>query len=475
MSLRNRLILTTLLVSSILSFITVLIFVFISKHHIEENAHRVYNAVARTFSFAQKVTAKSADEVIIELTDCRVRRANTYMMLTERGVFVGRVEDCRFYGAPLSEVIDFIVGVNELKWFIVYDRYILERLSEEKPEFFDRFINDRYVVNDFVVEGEYKPEILREVYSSTGYKLVNRMKTLIMDFPLVVENSVPVGRVVFVKDFSQILKDTLFTSVIFLVYTLILVVVLSSILFVLFNRLVRDITMLKNMAYKFKELDFSDIPKLSEQVRKDRTRDELFTLKSSVLNMAQELEAYIKELEKKKEKFEELAYTDPLTGLNNRRFFMENARTIIDLSKRYREPLSLLMMDIDNFKSINDNYGHDVGDLVLKKLAEVIRKNVRTSDIPARFGGEEFVVLLPRTDEKGALMVAERIRNEFRNSSVKVDGKDVWTSVSIGLSVLSEEDNIDSLIKKADEALYQAKRSGKDRVVIYREEDQGQG
>ncbi|WP_457601190.1 GGDEF domain-containing protein [Hydrogenivirga sp.] len=476
MSLRNRLILTTFAVSFVLSLITILIFALTAKHHLEENVQRVYKGVARTFTFVQKATAKSADDVLIELPECRVRKANTYIMLTERGLLIGRVEDCRFYGTDFRSIPEFTASVNELRWFIVYDRQVLERLSEGKPEFFDKFIGNRVVLNDFVVEGDYDPKIIREIYNSTGYKLTDRFRTLIMDFPVVVENSIPVGRVVFVKDFSSILKDVLFTPVIFLGYTLVLVVVLSSLLFLLFNRLVRDITMLKTMAYKFKELDFSDIPKLNEHVRKDKHRDELFSLKMSVLTMAQELEEYINQLKGDKEKFEELAYTDPLTGLNNRRFFMEKAKTIIDLSKRYGEPVALLMMDIDNFKRINDNYGHDVGDLVLKKLAEVINASIRSSDIPARFGGEEFVVLLPKTDEKGALMVAERIRNGFRNSSVQVNGKEVWTSVSIGLAMLEEDDDIDTLIKKADEALYEAKRSGKDRVVVFkhREEDQEQ-
>ncbi len=475
MSLRNRLILTIFTVSSLLLLITVLTFFFIAKHHIDRNIETTYKSVVRSFTFIQRAIARGADDTIIEFHDCRVKRANTYITLTEKGLVIGRVEDCRFYGTSFLKAVDFTAKVNELSWFIVYDRDILERLSEKKPEFFDRFINHRVVVGSFVVEGNYDASILREVQKPTGYKLVNRFRTLVIDVPIVIDNSIPVGRVVFVKDFSKTLKDILSTLTIFLVYTFILVVTLSVILYVLFNRLVRDITMLKDMAYKFKELDFSDIPKLNEHIRKDRTRDELFTLKRSVLTMAQELEEYINQLKSEKEKFEELAYTDPLTGLNNRRFFIENAKTIIDLSRRYGEPVSLLLLDVDNFKRINDEYGHDVGDLVLKKLAEVINKNIRSSDLPARFGGEEFVVLLPRTDEKGAVMVAERIRQDFRNSSVQVNGKEVWTSVSIGVASLGEGEDLDTLIKKADSALYEAKGRGKDMVVTFTDIEAGQG
>ena len=298
-----------------------------------------------------------------------------------------------------------------------------------------------------------------------------------MDFPVLVDNSIPIGRVFFVKDLTPILREVLMTPLIFFGYTAALVVTLSTVLLLLFNRIVRDVVYLRRVATRFKESDFSDIPSMSEMLRKDRSRDELFYLKRSILTMAQELEALISQLQSEKGKLEELAYTDPLTGLSNRRLFLEEAKRMIEYSRRYGEPLSLLMMDIDNFKNINDEYGHDVGDLTLKKLAEVIKRNIRGSDIAARFGGEEFVVLLPRTDEKGAELVAERIRRDFKKDPVRVDDREITTTVSIGVAEIENGENLEELIKKADTALYRAKRTGKDKVVRFADtgEDRGQG
>ncbi len=440
----------------------------------DDNISRIYENVAKTFTYIQKTLAQNSDEVMIDLKTCRSNRAKNYIVLTPEGLFIGRVEDCKFYGTSYLEAVNFTAKVNNLKWFIAYDRNVLIRYAERELEFLDRFIKNRVILEDMIIEGDFDPQIVSEINLSTGYKLVNGYKTLIMDFPILVENSIPVGRVVFVKDFSSVLKDILFTPVIFFSYTLILVVTLSSVLFFLFNRIVKDISFLRNMTYKFKEGDFSDIPKLNEMLRKTKSRDELFYLKRAILTMAQELESLINQLQSERDKLEELAYTDPLTGLNNRRFFLEEAKRMIEYAKRYKEPMSLIMLDIDNFKKINDEYGHDVGDIVLRELAEIIKKNTRSSDISARFGGEEFVILLPRTNEERAFLVAERIRQNFKRSKVQVDGREVETTVSIGVATLEEEDSIENLIKKADEALYEAKRSGKDKVVVFTDREEYQ-
>ncbi len=468
MSLRNKLILSTFFVSFTLSLVTIVIFGSIVYHNMQDNVKDVYDSVARTFSFAQRTLAEGADEVVIKLKDCRIRRAIPYLLLKENGLLVGRIVDCTFYGTSFLKVINFTANVNGLEWFILYDRDVIERLSQGDPEFLDRFIGNRAVVEGFVIEGEFNPRMLSFAQDSAGYNLTDRLRTLVMDFPLIVQNEIPVGRIVFIKDFSPMLAEALFIPLIFLGYTLALVIVLSIVLFVLFNRIVREILLLRDMTSRFKDLNFSDVPRLNDMLRQEKTRDELFYLKRAILVMAQELEDTISKLQQEKHKFEEMAYTDPLTGLSNRRFFLREASRMLELAKRYKEPLALMMLDIDNFKRINDEYGHDVGDLVLKKLAQVIKGSIRSSDVPARFGGEEFIVLLPRTDEKGAVMVAERIRNNFRNSRVQVNGKDVRTTVSIGVALYEHGEDLDSLIKKADKALYEAKRKGKDRVEVFR-------
>jgi len=160
------------------------------------------------------------------------------------------------------------------------------------------------------------------------------------------------------------------------------------------------------------------------------------------------------------------AQIDYLTGLNNRGHFMEQAEKELSRSQRYAKEMAIFMMDIDFFKKINDSHGHKVGDIVLKKLAEVCRHTLREVDIIGRVGGEEFAILLPETNRAEALEVAERLRLAVADSKVPMrDGLPVQYTVSIGVSsVVSPDDNIDMLLSRADKALYQAKQTGRNRV-----------
>jgi len=133
-------------------------------------------------------------------------------------------------------------------------------------------------------------------------------------------------------------------------------------------------------------------------------------------------------------------------------------------------PLSVLIIDVDHFKAVNDRFGHDVGDNVLKMVAAVCRSAKRDSDTVARIGGEEFALLLPETSEEGARVVAERVRGVLRECPPTVEGEKLNLRVSIGIAGASlSMSGIQSLMKRADEALYEAKRSGRDRVVIARD------
>jgi len=162
----------------------------------------------------------------------------------------------------------------------------------------------------------------------------------------------------------------------------------------------------------------------------------------------------------------ELATTDSLTGLYNRRRFMELCEQEFSRSVRYSRSLAMLMLDIDHFKKVNDEYGHDAGDQVLRSLSEVSTLALRGADILGRLGGEEFGVLLPETDEESAYDVAERLREAIANASISVNGYSLKVTVSIGISILSPEmHSIDTLLKGADVALYQAKQTGRNKVV----------
>ncbi len=165
----------------------------------------------------------------------------------------------------------------------------------------------------------------------------------------------------------------------------------------------------------------------------------------------------------------ELANRDPLTGLYNRRYFTAIAHEYFQNSLRYDHPLTLFMIDIDDFKIVNDTYGHDVGDEVIIKLAKLLKESARESDVIIRFGGEEFVLLLPETSRLEAQTLAQRILRKFANEPFLVAHKELQITISIGLSELDPEHDrhIEDMVKKADLGLYEAKNSGKNQVQIF--------
>lgn len=164
------------------------------------------------------------------------------------------------------------------------------------------------------------------------------------------------------------------------------------------------------------------------------------------------------------------ATRDPLTKCYNRRQFEELAKTEVQRSRRYNHPFCLFMIDADHFKNVNDTHGHAVGDLVLQALADCCRRTLRESDIVARFGGEEFVILLPEASIENAHRVAERLRIKISKLVVKNEqNQDVQFTVSIGLVSSTVTDNIAEMLKMSDEALYEAKEYGRNQVVVYDE------
>jgi two-component system cell cycle response regulator len=169
------------------------------------------------------------------------------------------------------------------------------------------------------------------------------------------------------------------------------------------------------------------------------------------------------------EKVKDLSMRDSMTGLYNFRHFLETLRLEVAKAERYEEPLACIMLDIDNFKSVNDNHGHQVGDMVLKELARSVSLSVRSSDIPARYGGDEFIVVLPRTGKPLAEKIASRLMDLFSGKEIRVPTKkgSVKVTLSIGIACFPEDtSNMDELMKLADDALYRAKREGKDRIVV---------
>jgi two-component system cell cycle response regulator len=173
------------------------------------------------------------------------------------------------------------------------------------------------------------------------------------------------------------------------------------------------------------------------------------------------------EINQAMEKMAELSTKDELTNLYNRRYFMESAEREVAGTARYGQALSFLMLDLDFFKQINDNYGHPAGDAVLTQTARLLKKSIRRYDVACRYGGEEFAVIMPNTRLTDARIFCERLRKKIEKATVRYDSKKIRFTVSIGLAqfIPESDKSIAHLIKRADDGLYAAKQQGRNRVI----------
>jgi len=161
-----------------------------------------------------------------------------------------------------------------------------------------------------------------------------------------------------------------------------------------------------------------------------------------------------------------LAVTDELTGLKNRRYIMKQLDREYQRAERTGTPLSLVLIDIDHFKKVNDTFGHAFGDVVLKSVARDMRESLRTYDLLGRIGGEEFLIASPGSTLDDAAVLAERIRNRIRETTISNESHSVSVTVSIGVASMNGQDSkADSVLARADDALYRAKQEGRDRVI----------
>jgi diguanylate cyclase (GGDEF)-like protein len=215
--------------------------------------------------------------------------------------------------------------------------------------------------------------------------------------------------------------------------------------------------------YIAKPVDVDSLPKqLEEYIRGKKERITPEEEKEYLRKFTQQLAARLEENV-------DLSLTDELTGLCNRRGF--NIRLAQELARvrRFKLNLSCIMLDIDDFKQINDMFGHTVGDLVLVEISRILLKELRKYELIARYGGEEFVVLLAQEDGAGAFAVAERLRKYIQNMCVKIGSHRIKLTISSGISCFSPQEPLsgEKLIQRADDALYQAKRQGKNRSVLF--------
>lgn len=170
--------------------------------------------------------------------------------------------------------------------------------------------------------------------------------------------------------------------------------------------------------------------------------------------------------QKHKVQFEHQAYVDALTGLHNRRWMDDAFPRTLQRCLLDRQPVALMLADIDHFKCVNDTYGHLVGDVALEIIAECMTKNLRPNDLLVRYGGEEFVILLPGSDLEEAKLIAERLRSAVADCAVRSDDFIIRVTVSIGIAPVNGESRLQTLLDAADQALYRAKQSGRNRVEV---------
>ena len=198
------------------------------------------------------------------------------------------------------------------------------------------------------------------------------------------------------------------------------------------------------------------------------TKDNIEQLKKHNIELESKVKERTKELEKTQDELLNQVNHDSLTKLYNRRYFNDIIKNLINISKRDKKQLVLAMIDIDDFKLVNDTYGHAVGDVAIQTIAEVFNNTIRTSDISIRFGGEEFVIIFPDTKINNIKIICEKLRSKIESSVIKVDEKRSFSlTVSIGLSQIELDDtNADNALYKADKALYKSKKQGKNQVNI---------
>lgn len=194
--------------------------------------------------------------------------------------------------------------------------------------------------------------------------------------------------------------------------------------------------------------------------------EELKNINNKFITKLEEQKEEIQKLRKELRKVKEEANIDPLTGLRNRRSFERALSEFFRDFKKFGYPFSVIMIDLDNFKQINDTYGHLAGDKVLREVGNILRNYLRAKDVVARTGGEEFTIILPGITKDEAVLVAERLRKVIANHTIEHEDKKISVTASFGVAEMREGlENPEDLIREVDERLYEAKRTGKDKVV----------
>ncbi|PMP91971.1 MAG: GGDEF domain-containing protein [Hydrogenobaculum sp.] len=394
------------------------------------------------------------------------------------GIYKYIANNCEYMGVYAYKPLDYLSRLEDISWIVVLHTGVIKKLYNQQS-FWDNYVGGKIITKKYIVDS-YKDNNALSIFLYSkkskiiSYKVENIGEDyyLIMEIPIINISGIELGNIYLIKNISWIYRQEHRQFLVLTVYGIVFTSILLIIIIFIVSQIIKDINNLLKVALKLKEKDFLHLDEVEKDpiLEKDISKlNEISKLKKITYMMAVEIKNLVNELQKDKEKFQDMAYKDALTGIYNRRFFFEQVSILIEQAKRTDTPTCIVMYDIDNFKKVNDTYGHDMGDVVLKDFANIIMNSIRKSDIPARLGGEEFAVCLYNADIENGFNVADKIRQNFENSTHTLNEITIKCTCSGGIYQIQKEDDLDSALKKADEALYVAKRTTKNRIVIYKE------
>ncbi|WP_457639557.1 diguanylate cyclase [Persephonella sp.] len=369
-------------------------------------------------------------------------------------------------GKSIEDTLSLIRKYLGKNSFALLDKDYLEECM--KPDILKEFSSKR-ILDQFVVVGnkngisiEYLKHQIKMKKDFFSYS-ADRKDFLLSVFPIKDFKNITVGYMVFQDDVTYLVKGlsinlfNLFAVYIFLLVGIVLAIGIMN------RSLEKRISEIEEITEKLAGKDFSVLEKYQQD--KSAKTDDITKLKNNIIKMGRDLHKYIIEINKQMLKLSEETYTDPLLGILNRRALMRVGNTEFEKARMRKIPLSVMVLDLDNFKQVNDSFGHDAGDKVLKDFVDTVRGIISTRDLFFRIGGEEFLLILPGADIKIAHEIAEKIRKEVEKRTVTVQDSNIRYTVSIGIAQMTEEDqNIYTVISRADDMLYRAKRAGRNRV-----------
>jgi len=382
--------------------------------------------------------------------------------IKKNGKLIGAVS----VGKRIENLIPVIKGELHKNGFVVLD---IRKLKEcMKPQIIEKKLKGKKITDNYIIIGStgiHNREFIKNNLKNRFFTFDHNGKILLFTvYPLVNFDGNTVGFIVLEDDISYLINSFNRGAVNFiLAFGILLIGVITSIMF--FSRsLGKRLSNIEKITEKLANREFRVLEQEFEE--KEGKMDDIHRLKNNILKMGKDLHNYIIEINKRMMKLSEETFTDPMLHVLNRRAFIQLGNTEIEKAKVRKIPLSIMVLDLDRFKYINDTYGHSVGDKVLKDFVDTVKKIISTREMFFRIGGEEFILLLPGADIKKAVEIGEKIRKAVEKREIKINGKKINYTVSIGIAQMKPDDtDIYSVLHRADKMLYVAKKSGRNRIV----------